>query len=370
VVLGSPPERAVSAAGKLLYWLILLGLLLNGILSDIVTERYSEPLRSFTLPFMLSAGMVSAIGYWAVPLLQQLKTGQVIREDGPQSHLKKAGTPTMGGIFFVPVALVLSLGWAWATQNQPMEVTAAVLLTLVLGWLGWLDDWQVLRKKSNKGLSAKVRLAIEAAAGSIFAFWLLLSRPDISTLILPFGLSVPIGFLFVALAVFVVAAESNAVNLTDGMDGLAAGTTAIAFFGLAQIVAPDWPGLLLFCACMSGSCVGFLTHNHHPARVFMGDTGSLALGGALAAVGLMTNSLWALLVVSGLFLVESLSVIAQVGYYKATKGPDGIGKRLFKMSPIHHHFEQSGWSESRVVATFYGVVAVLVLATFTLNHWV
>lgn len=369
MVLSSPPERAVPTTGKLLYWLILLGMLINSVLSDIVTGRYSEPFRSFTLPFVLSAGIVSALGYWAVPLLQQLKTGQVIREDGPQSHLKKAGTPTMGGIFFVPVALVLSLGWAWTTQNQPIEVTAAVLLTLVLGWLGWLDDWQVLRKKSNKGLSAKVRLAIEAGAGSIFAFWLLLSRPDISTLILPFGLSLPIGFLFVALAVFVVAAESNAVNLTDGMDGLAAGTTAIAFFGLAQIIAPDWPGLLLFCACMSGSCVGFLTHNHNPARVFMGDTGSLALGGALAAVGLTTNSLWALLVVSGLFLVESLSVIAQVGYYKATKGPDGIGKRLFKMSPIHHHFEQSGWSESRVVATFYGAVMVLVLVTFTLNHW-
>jgi phospho-N-acetylmuramoyl-pentapeptide-transferase len=180
---------------------------------------------------------------------------------------------------------------------------------------------------------------------------------------------VPIGILFLFLAIFVVTAESNAVNLTDGMDGLAAGTTAIALFGLGQVIAPEWPGLMMFCACVSGSCVGFLAHNHNPARVFMGDTGSLALGGALAAVGLMTNSLWALLIVSGLFLVESLSVIAQVSYYKATKGPDGVGKRLFKMSPIHHHFEQSGWSESRVVSTFYGGVAVLVLIVLGLNQF-
>lgn len=368
MVISSPPERTVFISGQQLYWLVLVGLALNAIVSDILAGRLSNPLNSFTLPFAISTGIVSALGYWAVPLLQKLKAGQVIREDGPQSHLKKAGTPTMGGIFFIPIALLLSLGWAWATGTQPIEVTAAVLLTLVLGWLGWLDDWQVLRKKSNKGLSAKLRLAIEVAAGGVFALWLMLTRPGISTLVLPFHLTLSIGLLFVLLAVFVVAAESNAVNLTDGMDGLAAGTTAIALFGLAQIIAPDWPGLMLFCACISGSCVGFLTHNHNPARVFMGDTGSLALGGALAAVGLMTNSLWALLVVSGLFLVESLSVIAQVGYYKATKGPDGVGKRLFKMSPIHHHFEQSGWSESRVVATFYAVVVGLVLMALGLNQ--
>ncbi|HEY9824410.1 MAG TPA: phospho-N-acetylmuramoyl-pentapeptide-transferase, partial [Stenomitos sp.] len=234
----------------------------------------------------------------------------------------------------------------------------------------WLDDWQVLRKKSNKGLSAKLRLAIEVAVGGVFALWLLWSYPSLTTVALPFGLSLPLGVLFIALSIFVVAAQSNAVNLTDGMDGLAAGTVAIAFFGLAQVLAPDWPGLLTFCACMSGSCVGFLTHNHNPARVFMGDTGSLALGGALAAVGLMTNTLWALLVVSGLFLAESLSVIAQVSYYKATKGPDGIGKRLFKMSPIHHHFEQSGWPESRVVGTFYLIVAVLAVLAITLSRYV
>jgi phospho-N-acetylmuramoyl-pentapeptide-transferase len=363
------PVQMNLGSGKSLYGLLLVGLLIGALFSDIATHRLSQPLSCFTLPFGISAGVVSVLGHWVVPWLRRLKAGQIIREDGPQSHLKKAGTPTMGGIFFMPVALLLSVGWAWITGTQPIEVTAAALLSSVLGFVGWLDDWQVLRKRSNKGLSAKFRLAIEFGAGGLFALWLLLTKPDISTLALPFGLAWPIGFLFLFLAVFVVAAESNAVNLTDGMDGLAAGTTAIALFGLGQIIAPTWPGLMLFCACISGSCMGFLAHNHYPAKVFMGDTGSLALGGALAAVGLISNSLWALLMVSGLFLVESLSVIAQVSYYKATKGPDGIGKRLFKMAPIHHHFEQSGWSESRVVATFYGIVIALALLALNLSQF-
>ncbi|MGB8697832.1 MAG: phospho-N-acetylmuramoyl-pentapeptide-transferase [Thermosynechococcaceae cyanobacterium] len=359
MAISQSPEKTSVLSGKQLYGLLLIGLSVLSLVADLWSDRLSHPAGSFTWPFAASFVLTSALGYWVVPLLRQLKAGQVIREDGPQSHLKKAGTPTMGGIFFVPVALLLSLLWAWITGTQAIEVSAAVLLTLVLGFLGWLDDWQVLRKKSNKGLSARLRLGIEIVGGGLFASWLFVARPDISTLALPFGWGIPLGIFFIGLAVFVVAAESNAVNLTDGMDGLAAGTTAIALFGLAQAIAPEWPGLMLFCACLSGSCVGFLTHNHNPARVFMGDTGSLALGGALAAIGLISNSLWVLLLVSGLFLVESLSVIAQVGYYKATKGPDGIGKRLFKMAPIHHHFEQSGWSESRVVGTFYAVVTVL-----------
>jgi phospho-N-acetylmuramoyl-pentapeptide-transferase len=367
-VLVSDPQSTTRLSGQQLYWVLLLSLSAIALLCDGLGGRLSNLLGSFTLPFLLSAGIVSALGYWAVPLLRRLKAGQIIREDGPQSHLKKAGTPTMGGIFFVPVALLLSAVWAWSTGIQASDVSAAVLLTLALGFVGWLDDWQVLRKKSNKGLSARLRLVIEMMSGAVFAFWVLLTHSTVSTLLLPFGIALPIGFLFIFLAIFVVAAESNAVNLTDGMDGLAAGTTAIAFFGLAQVIATDWPGLMMFCACMGGSCIGFLTHNRNPAKVFMGDTGSLALGGALAAVGLMTNSLWALLIVSGLFLVEALSVIAQVTYFKATKGPDGVGKRLFKMSPIHNHFELSGWSESRVVGTFYAIVASLALLVLGLRN--
>jgi phospho-N-acetylmuramoyl-pentapeptide-transferase len=368
VAVSSLPDQSRKFTGQRLYFVLLVGLLIAAVCSDGVSGRFATPFTSFTLPFAVSTLLVTMLGVWAVPLLRQLKAGQVIREDGPQSHLKKAGTPTMGGIFFVPPALALSLVWTGLSGTQFVDVLVAVLLTTVLGFLGWLDDWQVLRKKSNKGLSPKLRLAIEFIGGSLFAAWLMATKAGISTLIFPFGLTLPLSFLFVLLAVFVVAAESNAVNLTDGMDGLAAGTTAIALFGLAQIIAADATGLMIFCACLAGGCLGFLAHNHNPAKVFMGDTGALALGAAFAAVGLMTNTLWALFIVSGLFFVESVSVIAQVAYYKATKDENGIGKRLFKMSPIHHHFEQSGWSEIRVVSTFYSVVAVLVCVALILHY--
>jgi phospho-N-acetylmuramoyl-pentapeptide-transferase len=370
VVVSSFPNQSRKLAGRRLYVVLLCGLFFAALLSDGLTGRFTTPLQTYTLPFAASTVGITLLGFWAVPALRRLKAGQVIREDGPQSHLKKAGTPTMGGIFFVPPALLLSLVWAGFVNAQWVDVLAAVLLTSVLGFLGWLDDWQVLKQQSNKGLSARLRLLIEVVAGAVFAGWLMWTKTDISTLVFPFGLTLPLSVLFIGLAVFVVAAESNAVNLTDGMDGLAAGTSAIALFGLAQIIPASASGLMIFCACMAGGCLGFLAHNHNPAKVFMGDTGALALGGAFAAVGLITNTLWALLIVSGLFFVESVSVIAQVSYYKATKGADGIGKRLFKMSPIHHHFEQSGWSEIRVVSTFYGVVAGLVLIALGLNYFI
>ena len=362
-------ERSRLISGKGLYLLLLISLSVVAIGADIQSGRFASPMVTLTIPLEVSALVVTILGYWVVPLLRALKAGQVIREDGPQTHLKKAGTPTMGGIFFVPVALLLSLGWVATTQPQQLEaVMAAVTLTFVLGLVGWLDDWQVLRRKSNRGISARLRLAVELGSGALFGLWLILRQPEIMTLQLPFKIELTLGMAFLALSTFVVAAESNAVNLTDGMDGLAAGTCAIALCGMALVVAPTWPGLMIFAACMSGGCLGFLAHNYNPARVFMGDTGSLALGGALAAVGLISNTLWALLILSGLFLVESLSVIAQVAYFKATKGPDGVGKRLLRMSPIHNHFELSGWSEIRVVSTFYGVVAILAVVGLGLNQ--
>jgi phospho-N-acetylmuramoyl-pentapeptide-transferase len=322
------------------------------------------------------------LGYWVVPLLQRLKTGQVIREDGPQTHLQKAGTPTMGGVFFVPVALATALAWSGFTP----EVVAVCALTLGYGMIGWLDDWHILNRQSNKGISPRMKLALQIGCAVMFCLWLAWNQAgSITTIALPFGFSLALGLLFWPLAVFVLVAESNATNLTDGVDGLAAGTSAIALLGLGVLIAHNSVGqaqgqpllqaqgqpllqaqgqLMIFCACMSGSCLGFLVHNRNPARVFMGDTGSLALGGALAAVALVTNTLWSLFILSGIFFVETLSVMAQVGYYKATKGPDGIGKRLFKMAPLHHHLELSGWSETQVVAGFYAISVMLVILCY------
>ena len=350
--------------------LVSLGVLLSvaaGII-DWKANRLPWQGISLTLPLWSCALATAALGYWVVPLLCQLKTGQVIREDGPQTHLKKAGTPTMGGVFFVPVAVAVALIWSVAIGSQDIAPVLAVsAMTLGYGLIGWLDDWQILRRRSNKGISPRMKLALQIGEAALFCLWLAWQQSgSITTIALPFGFAISLGLLFWPLAVFVLVAESNAVNLTDGVDGLASGIAAIALLGLGAIVAPASPGLMIFCACMSGSCLGFLVHNRNPARVFMGDTGSLALGGALAAVALLSNTLWALFVISGIFFVETLSVMAQVSYYKATKDPDGIGKRLFKMAPLHHHLELSGWLETQVVAAFYAISSILVLVAISM----
>lgn len=352
-----------NLSGTSLLVILSIVLSLAALLFDWINKLLWQA-TSLTLPLLVCALVTSGLGYWVVPLLQKLKTGQVIREDGPQSHLKKAGTPTMGGVFFVPVAIAVAL----VLSGFAAPTVAACTLTLSYAAIGWLDDWQILRHKSNKGISPRMKLALQIGFGALFCLWLAWAKSDnITTITLPFGFVLPLGLLFWLLAVFVLVAESNATNLTDGVDGLAAGTGAIALLGLGALVAPTSPQLMIFCACMSGSCLGFLTHNRNPARVFMGDTGSLALGGALAGVALLTNTLWALFILSGIFFVETLSVMAQVSYYKATKNPDGVGKRLFKMAPLHHHLELSGWSELQVVSVFYTINAMLVLLCFWLR---
>ncbi len=359
----SSSDSSFNLSGTSLLVILSVVLSLAALIFDSTANRLPWQAISLTLPLVLCALGTSGLGYWVVPLLQRLKTGQVIREDGPQSHLKKAGTPTMGGVFFVPVAVAAAL----VMSSFAAPVVAVCTLTLGYAVIGWLDDWQILHHKSNKGISPRMKLALQIGFGALFCLWLAWNQSgSITTIALPF-IALPLGLLFWPLAVFVLVAESNATNLTDGVDGLAAGTAAIALLGLGVLVTPTSPELMVFCACMSGSCLGFLTHNRNPARVFMGDTGSLALGGALAAVALLTNTLWALFILSGIFFVETLSVMAQVSYYKATKDADGIGKRLFKMAPLHHHLELSGWSELQVVAVFYAINIVLALVCFWLR---
>jgi len=356
--------RSFNLTGTVLLKSLTVGLSLGALILDWIAGRSFVSGGSITLPLLLCAVITAILGYWAVPLLQALKIGQVIREDGPQTHLQKAGTPTMGGLFFVPVAVVVALVWSGLLmKGQDFSTVLAVsIVTLAYAGIGLLDDWQIVRQRSNKGISPRTKLALQIAVGLLFCVWLAWTGPDsITSIHLPLNLVIPLGLVFWPLAVFALVAESNATNLTDGVDGLAAGTCAIALLGLAALIAATSPGLTVFCACLSGSCLGFTVHNRHPATVFMGDTGSLALGGALAAVGLLSQSLWGLFIISGIFFVESLSVIAQVSYYKATKGPNGIGKRLFKMSPFHNHLELSGWTETQIVGIFYITNAILAL---------
>ncbi|WP_448380048.1 phospho-N-acetylmuramoyl-pentapeptide-transferase [Gloeomargarita sp.] len=308
----------------------------------------------------LAAGGAALAGAVGLPWLRRLKMGQVIRQEGPQAHFQKAGTPTMGGLLFLPVAVLVTL-WVIGRQGLPLsaDLGAVLVLTLACGAIGAVDDGLILRARSNRGLPPRVKLALQILAAVGFTLWLW-GRGDLPpTIALPGGVTLHLGLGFWLLVGFVPVAQSNAVNLTDGLDGLAAGTCALALAGLGVACAPTAPAVSLFAVALAGACLGFLVHNHHPAQVFMGDTGSLALGGALAGIGIVTQNLWLLLVLSLVFVWETLTVMAQVWYFKATKGPDGVGKRLFKMTPYHHHLELSGWSETQIVACFWGMEALL-----------
>uniref|UniRef100_A0ACD5H131 Phospho-N-acetylmuramoyl-pentapeptide-transferase n=1 Tax=Desertifilum tharense IPPAS B-1220 TaxID=1781255 RepID=A0ACD5H131_9CYAN len=343
-------DRTLKWSGTSLL-LILAGCLGIAIFAfDWFTGRISDLRFTLSLPFWVCAVAAALVGYWVVPLLRSLKAGQFIREDEPQAHLKKAGTPTMGGIFFIPVGVLGAIAWS---GFHPSAIALSIL-TVGYGAIGWLDDWQILRRRSNKGISPRMKLMLQTGLGVLFSLWLITTQPaELTQVALPFGLSLPLGLLFCTLAVGVLVSESNALNLTDGLDGLAGGTGAIALLGLAVIVAPTSPEVATFCACMSGSCLGFLVHNRNPATVFMGDTGSMVPWRCRNWCSLSHKYPMGATAGGGIFFVETLSVMAQVSYYKATKVPDGVGKRLLKMVPLHHHLELSGWSELRVVGTFY-----------------
>ncbi|HEX7872414.1 MAG TPA: phospho-N-acetylmuramoyl-pentapeptide-transferase [Sphingobium sp.] len=295
--------------------------------------------------------------------------GQPIRSDGPQTHLAKRGTPTMGGLMILTALGLSVLLWMDLRSNY---VWACLFVTLGFGAIGFLDDYDKVTKASHKGLSGRFRLAIEFAIAG-FATWLIVSRNG-TGLYLPFytGGPIDLGYFYYVFAAFVIVSFGNAVNLTDGLDGLASMPVIVAcmaFMLIAYIVGradyasylgiPHVPGagdLVILCGACVGACLAFLWFNAPPAAVFMGDTGSLALGGTIGVIAVTTHHEIVLAIIGGLFVVEALSVIIQVFYYKRT------GKRVFRMAPIHHHFEQLGWHETTVVIRFWIVSFVLALA--------
>ena len=287
-------------------------------------------------------------GVYFLPMLHRLKYGQSIRAEGPASHQAKSGTPTMGGVMIVLAVTMTTLLFA------PLSVTTLLALFIFLGHflLGFADDYIKVVKKRNLGLRAYQKLLGQLAISFIT---ILIGRGllghDTAVWIPLAGTMVDIGALYYVLVVFVLVGTSNAVNLTDGLDGLASGTVAAAALFYAVLMYHADSGLMVFSAAIIGACVGFLWYNHHPARIFMGDTGSLALGGALAAVAILSRTELLLPMVGFVFFCEALSVILQVVSFKTR------GVRIFRMSPIHHHFELGGWSETRVVYTFWAVGA-------------
>ncbi|ATW04162.1 phospho-N-acetylmuramoyl-pentapeptide-transferase [Sphingopyxis sp. BSNA05] len=295
--------------------------------------------------------------------------GQPIREDGPITHLKKAGTPTMGGLMIL-ISVVTSL-LLWMDLSN-MFVWACIFVTLGFGAIGFMDDYDKVRKASHKGVPGRVRLLLEFAVAG-FATWLIVQQIGTS-LYVPFfnDVQIDLGYFYIPFAMFVIVGAGNAVNLTDGLDGLATMPVVIAsatFLVLVYLsgnaVFSEYLGipfvrgageLAIFCACVIGACLAFLWFNAPPAAVFMGDTGSLALGGALGAIAVSIHHEIVLALVGGLFVLEAVSVIVQVFFFKRT------GRRVFRMAPIHHHFEQLGWSESTIVIRFWIISLVLALA--------
>jgi len=339
----------------------LLGFLLLGacLLSDGLVAN-----SMLTLPLVVAALVSWGVTAWGVPKLRALKLGQVIREEGPKAHHSKAGTPTMGGLLVVPVGVLIG---GLITPSDP-RLLAVAAITLAYMAIGAVDDWRSLTKQTNTGLTPKGKLALQAGAALLFLLWAAaggwMGSQEAGDVALALGWVLPLGLLIWPLGLFVFLAESNATNLTDGLDGLAAGCGAVVFTGLGlQLMLrgnQGDPALAAFCLAMAGCWLGFLAHNRNPARLFMGDTGSLAMGAALSGVALLSNSLWPLLVMGGVFLAESLSVIVQVWVFKATKGPDGVGKRVFRMAPLHHHFELGGMAEQQVVINFWTASLLLV----------
>lgn len=290
-------------------------------------------------------------GPLCIPLLQRLKFGQQVRGEGPQAHLKKAGTPTMGGIV---ILLAFTLSFA---KFSVVNTEFYVLLTATLGFglVGLLDDWIKIVRKRSMGLTSLQKLAGQLVFSAIVC-WLLIDSGHSTALSVP-GTSISLdwgGWFYYPFIVLMLLAISNAVNFTDGVDGLlsAVSAPALGAYALIAMQATQFPAAL-GASAMAGAVLGFLVYNAHPAKVFMGDTGSLGIGGALGAVAILTKQEFLFLLIGGVFVIELLSVVIQVISFKTR------GKRIFKMSPIHHHYELSGWSEWRIVAVFFGVALLL-----------
>ena len=319
---------------------------------------------TYILSFIVAFGVTAIAGQILIPVLRRLKAGQSIREDGPTWHMSKQGTPTMGGLMFILGIAVAVVAAGWQDFQHGLHNHIVVFLfALVFGAIGFIDDFQKLRHHANEGLTAPQKFLLQLAAAIVFT---LLLRKDgylSPDLYIPFFNIEIVGIpwvIYMIFAAFVMVGTVNAVNLTDGIDGLATGVTIPVMIFYVAVSA--WYGksdLVTVSAAMAGGLSAFLIYNFHPAKVFMGDTGSLFLGGAVCGMAFALDLPLVIPIVGLVYVLEVLSDIIQVGYFKATHG-----KRFFKMAPLHHHLELSGWSEGKLVAVFSGITLVCCLLAY------
>ena len=310
-------------------------------------------LKNIVLPLLLSFLVAAISGVFIIPKLRELKFGQTVRDEGPQSHLSKNGTPTMGGIMIILGILFSTVLFGGLNYNTLI----LLISTLGFGLVGFLDDYIKVVKRRSLGLTAKQKIVIQVLFATLIPLSQYINNPSCANLIVPFvEKTLSLGILYVPFMAFVLIGTVNAVNLTDGLDGLSSTVTVIVgiFFAIISMNV-GFGEMSVFSVSVIGACLGFLIYNKYPAKVFMGDTGSMALGGAVVGMALLTNSVLMIPIVGGIYFAEALSVIIQVASFKMT------GKRVFKMAPIHHHFEQCGYEEVKVVNLFTGISIILLI---------
>ena len=318
-------------------------------------------IRELTFTAMIGFLIVIILGPIFIPMLARFKFGQTVRDEGPQSHLAKNGTPTMGGVMMIVAILITGLTRATISKG----LIVGLICIVGFGFVGFLDDFIKIKMKRSLGLKAYQKIILQFALALYIAYYQYSASPSATQLVIPFtNHIINLGIWYIPFMMIFIIGTVNAVNLTDGLDGLASGVTLIVscFFVLFAVsISNSYVAIL--AAATAGACLGFLGFNSYPAKVFMGDTGSMALGGAVVAFATLTNSPLIIIIVGFIYLAEALSVMIQVTYFKLTNG-----KRIFKMAPLHHHFEQCGWPETRVVFVFWIVTVVLcwigVLAVF------
>ncbi len=317
----------------------------------------NETILAVIIAFAISAALCPVV----IPILHKMKFGQQVREEGVQAHLKKQGTPTMGGLVFVASVIITSLFYM---KDYP-KIIPILFMTVGFGIIGFLDDYIKIVMKQSEGLKPKQKLLGQIVITGIFAYYLMTSNEVGTGMLIPFtggvehGYYLELGWLFIPALFFIVLGTDNGVNFTDGLDGLCTSVTILVATFFTVVALGENTGISPITGAVVGSLLGFLLFNVYPAKVFMGDTGSLALGGFVASTAFMMQMPLFIALVGIIYLVEVLSVIIQVTYFKKTGG-----KRIFKMAPIHHHYELCGWSETRVVAVFSIVTAILCLIAY------